>query len=89
MADYPTPNFSIDLTGQVALVTGTTAGLGKRFATVLASCGARVILTGRRVDFHQRAVGEAALEHGARSGTEAHAHAGLEHHEGGDDAGAH
>lgn len=50
MSDYPTPNFSTDLTGQVALVTGTTSGLGKRFATVLAACGARVVLTGRRVD---------------------------------------
>lgn len=50
MADYATPNFSTDLTGQVALVTGTTSGLGKRFATVLAACGAKVVLTGRRVD---------------------------------------
>jgi len=50
MSDYPTPNFSIDLTGQVAFVTGTTSGLGKRFATILAACGAKVVLTGRRVD---------------------------------------
>lgn len=50
MSDYPTPNFSIDLTGRVALVTGTTSGLGRRFATVLAACGAKVVLTGRRVD---------------------------------------
>lgn len=50
MPDYPTPNFSLDLSGQVALVTGTTSGLGKRFATVLAACGARVVLTGRRAD---------------------------------------
>ena len=50
MGDYPTPNFSIDLAGQVALVTGTTSGLGKRFASVLAACGAKVALTGRRVD---------------------------------------
>jgi len=50
MADYPTPNFTIDLTGQVALVTGTSSGLGRRFATVLAACGAKVALTGRRVE---------------------------------------
>jgi NAD(P)-dependent dehydrogenase (short-subunit alcohol dehydrogenase family) len=50
MTDFPTPNFSIDLTGQVALVTGATAGLGRRFAQVLASCGATVVLTGRRVE---------------------------------------
>ena len=50
MADYSTPNFSIDLEGQVALVTGTTSGLGKRFAQVLAAGGATVALTGRRVE---------------------------------------
>ena len=50
MSAFPTPNFSLDLSDQVALVTGTTSGLGKRFAQVLASCGAKVILTGRRVD---------------------------------------
>jgi len=50
MAAYPNPNVSTDLTGQVALVTGTTSGLGHRFAKVLAKCGAKVAVTGRRVD---------------------------------------
>ncbi len=50
MADFPIPNFSTDLTGQVALVTGSTSGLGKRFAQVLARAGARVAISGRRVD---------------------------------------
>lgn len=50
MTDYPLPNLSHDLTGQVALVTGTTSGLGKRFAQVLAACGAKVAITGRRVE---------------------------------------
>ena len=45
-----TPNFSMDLTGQTALVTGTTSGLGRRFAEVLAACGANVAVAGRRVD---------------------------------------
>ena len=48
MTDYPIPNTSNDLSGQVALVTGTTSGLGRRFARVLANCGARVVVTGRR-----------------------------------------
>ncbi len=47
---YPLPNTSTDLEGQVALVTGTTSGLGRRFALVLAACGAKVVVTGRRRD---------------------------------------
>jgi len=50
MSEMKKPNFSIDLTGQVALVTGATSGLGKRFAQLLALCGAKVALTGRRFD---------------------------------------
>jgi NAD(P)-dependent dehydrogenase (short-subunit alcohol dehydrogenase family) len=34
----------------VALVTGTTSGLGRRFATVLAKAGASVAVTGRRTE---------------------------------------
>lgn len=50
MSEYPNPNFSTDLSGQTALVTGCTSGLGRRFAQVLARAGARVAITGRRVD---------------------------------------
>lgn len=48
--DFPLPHTSDDLSGQVALVTGTTSGLGRRFAQVLANAGAHVILTGRRTE---------------------------------------
>ncbi|MBB4375130.1 NAD(P)-dependent dehydrogenase (short-subunit alcohol dehydrogenase family) [Bradyrhizobium sp. cir1] len=48
--DYALPNFSIDLNGQTAIVTGASAGLGVRFAKTLARCGARVALTARRFD---------------------------------------
>ena len=50
MTDYTIPNTSTDLSGHVALVTGTTSGLGRRFAQVIAACGASVALTGRRAD---------------------------------------
>jgi NAD(P)-dependent dehydrogenase (short-subunit alcohol dehydrogenase family) len=39
-----------DLTGQVALVTGASSGLGVRFAEVLAEAGAAVALVARRPD---------------------------------------
>lgn len=47
---YPLPNNSTDLSGQVALVTGASSGLGLRFAKVLASQGAKVALAARRID---------------------------------------
>lgn len=47
---FAIPNVSTDLTGQVALVTGASSGLGVRFARTLARCGAKVALTARRVD---------------------------------------
>ena len=50
MTEYQTPNFSIDLSGQIALVTGASSGLGYRFAKVLAKCGAKVALAARRVN---------------------------------------
>ncbi len=39
-----------DLTGEVALVTGASSGLGWRFAEVLAAHGARIVLAARSTD---------------------------------------
>ena len=47
---YPLPNASTDLSGQVALVTGASSGLGYRFAKVLAAAGAKVAIAARRMD---------------------------------------
>jgi NAD(P)-dependent dehydrogenase (short-subunit alcohol dehydrogenase family) len=41
---------TIDLGGQVALVTGASSGLGRRFAVLLAANGARVVATARRME---------------------------------------
>ena len=55
---YPLPNVSTDLTGQTALVTGASSGLGLRFAKVLASCGAKVALAARRIERLEVLAGE-------------------------------
>jgi NAD(P)-dependent dehydrogenase (short-subunit alcohol dehydrogenase family) len=45
-----TPPAPQDLTGKIAIVTGATSGLGKRFAQILSGAGATVAITGRRVE---------------------------------------
>ena len=59
-----------DLTGQTAMVTGASSGLGVRFAQVLSAAGARVIITARR----EEKLAELAREINGQGG-EAHAFA--------------
>ena len=61
------PTIDTNLDGQVALVTGATSGLGRRFANLIADCGAKVALAGRRVERLE----EVAKEIEARGGTAA------------------
>ncbi|MBU6267450.1 MAG: SDR family oxidoreductase [Sphingomonadales bacterium] len=58
------PNFSLDLSGQVALVTGASSGLGERFARVLAACGAKVAIAARRRAALDRLADDIAAEGG-------------------------
>ena len=58
-----------DLTGEVALCTGATSGIGQRMALALASAGAKVVLVGRQepalantvADFKSKGLGVAPL----------------------------
>ena len=51
-----------NLSGDVALVTGASSGLGRRFARVLAANGATVVVAARRVDRLENLVLEIAEE---------------------------
>ena len=50
MADNPYSSLKVDLTGQTAVVTGASQGLGKAIANSLAAAGAKVACVARSAD---------------------------------------
>lgn len=50
MTSSALPHPGVDLSGEVALVTGASSGLGRRFALTLAAHGADVVAAARRTD---------------------------------------
>ena len=55
---------TMDLSGKNILITGTTSGLGRHFAELLAGAGARVAATGRRQDRLESLCAEIAAKGG-------------------------
>lgn len=58
------PRYSFDLKGRTVLVTGASAGIGKRFSQVLAASGASVVLAARRTELLNKLKGDIEKEGG-------------------------
>jgi 3-oxoacyl-[acyl-carrier protein] reductase len=67
MADAPARRIRVDLTGQVALVTGASRGIGKAIAVALGKSGAKVACVARNEEKLKETAAEIAAAGGAAS----------------------
>jgi NAD(P)-dependent dehydrogenase (short-subunit alcohol dehydrogenase family) len=56
-----------DLTGRVAIVTGSTKGIGRAMASGLAGAGAAVVVSSRKQDLCEQVAAEVAAETGSQA----------------------
>ena len=56
-----------DLTGQVAVITGSSRGIGRASAELLAQLGAKVVISSRKADACEQAAKEIAGTTGRRA----------------------
>ena len=49
-----------DLTGQAALITGSSRGIGRSIAEIMASMGAKVVESSRKADACEAEIGRAS-----------------------------
>jgi NAD(P)-dependent dehydrogenase (short-subunit alcohol dehydrogenase family) len=54
-----------DMTGQIALITGSSRGIGKATAEAMAEQGAKVVISSRKQDVCDATAAEINARHGA------------------------
>src|ERR671938_46151 len=64
MSDRGTARELFDLTGKVAIITGSTKGIGRAMASGLAHAGASVVVSSRKQDLCEQVAAEIAEETG-------------------------
>ncbi len=62
------PTNPFDMTGRVAIVTGSSKGLGKASAVAMAAQGAKVVITGRNQDLCTEVAGQINADPGSATG---------------------